>query len=102
MSCVRTEMAVVVMESVLGVCQCNTGHTGTHCETSEYYIIEAGDAAHAVVPHMAKERMNAGLIEDCLVFGELLTKESDMHSDIQTHVDGRMPTPLLIFLKQIN
>ena len=32
--CVRTEMAVVVLECVLGVYQCDTGHTGTHCETS--------------------------------------------------------------------
>ena len=24
-------------ECVLGVCQCDTGHTGTRCETSEYY-----------------------------------------------------------------
>ena len=24
-------------DCVLGVCQCDTGHTGTHCETSEYY-----------------------------------------------------------------
>ena len=25
-------------ECVLGECQCDTGHTGTCCETSEYYI----------------------------------------------------------------
>ena len=24
-------------ECVLGVCQCDTGHTGTRCETSEFY-----------------------------------------------------------------
>ena len=26
-------------DCVLGVCQCDTGHTGTHCETSECYIM---------------------------------------------------------------